>query len=68
MGFFKNELIEQQVEVGDRVPKPKPAETHVAWSHVPNVEPHEYREKGDWTVIVGLLAFLAGAGLMAVIL
>src|SRR6056297_3639474 len=30
MGYFKNKLIEQQVELGDRVPAPKPAADHVA--------------------------------------
>lgn len=30
MGYFKNELIAQQVEEGDRVPEPKPATEHVA--------------------------------------
>lgn len=31
MGYFKNELIAQQVELGDRIPAPKPATIHVAW-------------------------------------
>ena len=30
MGYFKNKLIEDQVELGDRVPAPKPAADHVA--------------------------------------
>lgn len=30
MGYYKNRLIELQVEVGDRVPAPKPASEHVA--------------------------------------
>lgn len=30
MGGFKNQLIEQQVEVGDRVPEPIPSFRHVA--------------------------------------
>lgn len=31
MGYFKNELIADQVEVGDRIPAPKPARMHVAY-------------------------------------
>lgn len=31
MGYFKNELIAGQVEVGDRIPAPKPATSHVAF-------------------------------------
>lgn len=30
MGYFKNQLIANQVELGDRIPEPKPATTHVA--------------------------------------
>jgi hypothetical protein len=29
MGYFKNVLIEQQVELGDREPAPKPANDHI---------------------------------------
>lgn len=32
MGYFKNQLIAEQVELGDRVPAPRPAATHVAWN------------------------------------
>lgn len=31
MGYYKNQLIAEQVEVGDRVPQPKPASSHVAF-------------------------------------
>ena len=31
MGYFKNKLIEQQVELGDRVPAPKPASEHAVF-------------------------------------
>lgn len=31
MGYFKNQLIAEQVEVGDRVPAPRPATSHVAF-------------------------------------
>lgn len=30
MGYFKNQLIAEQVELGDRLPDPKPATHHVA--------------------------------------
>lgn len=30
MGYFKNELIAQDIEVGDRIPAPVPAYAHVA--------------------------------------
>lgn len=30
MGYYKNQLIAQQVEVGDRLPQPKPAREHIA--------------------------------------
>jgi len=32
MGFHKQQLIADQVELGDRVPAPKPAASHVAYS------------------------------------
>lgn len=31
MGYYKNQQIEQQVEVADRVPAPKPVTHHVAY-------------------------------------
>jgi hypothetical protein len=31
MGALKNQLIAEQVEVGDRIPAPKPATSHVAF-------------------------------------
>ena len=31
MGYYKNKLIEQQVELGDRVPAPKPASEHAVF-------------------------------------
>lgn len=31
MGYFKNELIANQVEEADRMPAPRPASTHVAF-------------------------------------
>lgn len=31
MGYFKNKLIEQQVELGDRIPAPRPATSHLAY-------------------------------------
>ena len=31
MGYYKNQEIEQQVEVADRAPAPKPVTHHVAW-------------------------------------
>jgi len=31
VGYFKNQLIAEQVELGDRVPAPKPATDHVAY-------------------------------------
>lgn len=30
MGYFKNQIIANQVELGDRIPEPKPASSHVA--------------------------------------
>ena len=30
MGYYKQQLIADQVEVGDRIPAPKPAASHVA--------------------------------------
>lgn len=30
MGYHKNQLIADQVELGDRIPAPKPASSHVA--------------------------------------
>lgn len=30
MGYHKNQLIADQIELGDRIPAPKPASSHVA--------------------------------------
>jgi len=38
MGYFKNQLIANQVELGDRIPEPKPATTHVALSRRQTVD------------------------------
>lgn len=43
MGYYKNELIAGQVELGDRVPAPKPARHHVAWDTRRDV-----REAREW--------------------
>lgn len=31
MGYHKNLLIAEQIEVGDRIPDPKPATEHIAY-------------------------------------
>lgn len=31
MGYFKNQELEQVIEVGDRIPAPKPAHKHIAY-------------------------------------
>lgn len=31
MGYYKNKELEQVIEVGDRVPAPKPAREHIAY-------------------------------------
>jgi hypothetical protein len=31
MGYYKNKAIEEQVEVGDRFPAPKPAKEHYGY-------------------------------------
>jgi len=67
MGYFKNQLIADQVELGDRVPAPKPASSHVAYQHgilsrrfVRNLE-REHRDYHRATVtIAGVLALGAG--------
>jgi hypothetical protein len=33
MGYFKNRIIANQVELGDRIPAPRSAKSHVAYQH-----------------------------------
>lgn len=40
MGYFKNQLIADQVELGDREPEPLPATRHVAYP-TPETTQHE---------------------------
>lgn len=44
MGYWKNQLIAEQVEVGDRLPAPKPASAHVALA-LPTRKQWRMREK-----------------------
>lgn len=70
MGYFKNELISQQVEVGDRVPAPKPATEHVALQHDENNDLLA-GVKGSWSVVGWLLigtALFAGVAIIVGVL
>lgn len=73
MGYHKNQLIANQVELGDRVPAPRPAASHVSWNHPVfsrRINRHWEREHnryhrgrmiatGSWALAVGLLAGFA---------
>ena len=69
MGYYKNKLIEQQVELGDRVPAPKPASEHAVF-YVPaqsrrfirNLEAQHEAERRRIAWSGGLLGF--GIGLI----
>lgn len=70
MGYFKNQLIAEQVELGDRLPAPKPARSHVAWDTRRNaLQAEEWASKRSkyarrvfwgWWWSGALLAFPAG--------
>lgn len=59
MGYYKQQLIAEQVEVGDRVPAPKPATSHVALQHDHNlsVVKMPWRTWTGWALIIFALAF-----------
>jgi len=61
MGYFKNKLIEQQVELGDR--EPKPATDHVALQQ-PELNPYNDRDAG-WASPVGFLLIGLSIGFSA---
>ena len=68
MGYFKNELISEQVELGDRLPAPKPASDHVAeqsWqrSRQMSLRVERYHKwlRVRSLLIVGFVGFAAGA-------
>ena len=62
MGYYKQQAISAEVEVADRVPRPRPASSHVSLT----VRRREMRKPSrDYTavMIVGSWAFFMGAGL-----
>lgn len=63
MGYFKQLLIAQQVEVGDRVPAPKPASSHVA---LQQAEP-AFLVKRSSFVGWGLIVFALSFGLAVIV-
>jgi len=69
MGYLKNQLIASQTEVGDRVPAPKPASSHVAfWYHEPRklVRARERSApKFHWSDVAGWSLFSLCIGLAA---
>jgi len=68
MGAFKNILIANQVELGDRVPEPKPAQSHVALQksltrrHLRNLE--RLRKAEHNAIVIQSAAFGLSAGIL----
>lgn len=63
MGYLKQELIAGQVEVGDRVPPPRPAQSHLAWNQQITAPVMHTRKAYRWTMLVVLaVGFVAGFG------
>lgn len=56
MGYFKQQLISEQVEVGDRVPAPKPASEHVALQ-TPYTYTKQSRSFTGWALVIFALSF-----------
>ena len=70
MGYFKNQLIADQVELGDRIPAPKPATDHVANSHgilsrrfIRHLEREHNREHNARLMVAGAIALAVGIAL-----
>lgn len=68
MGYFKQQLIAEQVEIGDRLPAPKPASSHVALQHDEYIHAlaTPWRTFIGWGLIIFALAF--GLGLIGGVL
>ena len=70
MGYFKNQLIANQVELGDRIPAPKPATDHVAYGHgilsrrfIRHLEREHNREHTARLMVAGAIALAVGIAL-----
>jgi len=70
MGYYKQQLIAKQVEVGDRVPAPKPASTHIGWNQrIPSPVTktrHAYNASVVLMFAVGFVAGFASAAVLGV--
>lgn len=60
MGYYKNLLIEQQIELGDRVPAAKPASEHTALQNVSTVSSWWTTPRWPAIVSAGLTGLLVG--------
>lgn len=67
MGYHKQQLIADQVEVGDRLPAPIPARHHVALRNTPSRKDRRLRERIEREAVVtdrilgGSIGFVLGA-------
>lgn len=78
MGYYKNQELEQVIEVGDRIPQPVPANQHIAYPTRRSIREARHRAtqwrvqtRRDLTIgilIYGSVGLVAGAILGAVIL
>lgn len=74
MGAFKNQIIASQVEVGDRVPAPRPATSHVAFPErrlrrqVETGFARSLMKAEQQKTIAFVWGFVVGAGLVVLIL
>ena len=68
MGYYKQQLIAGQVEVGDRVPTPKPASTHIGWNQrIPSPVTKTRYAYNTSVVLMFSVGFVAGFASAAVL-
>jgi hypothetical protein len=68
MGYHKNQLVASQVEVGDRVPPPKPWHSHASLTRRSVRESEKLRRKiARFEKAELLIMFLGGVGLTGAI-
>lgn len=68
MGGFKNQIIASQVEVGDRIPQPKPWHSHASLTRRSVRENEKLRRKlARFQKAELLIMFLGGVGLTGAI-
>lgn len=69
MGYHKNQIIAGQVEVGDRVPSPKPASAHISAQYpsrkMLRANRKQYRKLDNELMLIQVAMFALGGILVA---